>query len=47
MKAWDALVSFPPFAVPPSSCAVTVTFVEPFASGAGVYVSVPAEEIAG
>jgi hypothetical protein len=31
-----ALVSLPPFAVPPSSCAVTLTVAAPLASAAGV-----------
>ena len=30
------VVSRPPFAVPPSSCTCTVTWAEPFASGAAV-----------
>jgi hypothetical protein len=36
VKACGALVSEPPFAVPPSSWAVTVTVAAPFASAAGV-----------
>ena len=36
-----ALVSTPPFAVPPLSWILTVTIAEPFACGADVYVNVP------
>jgi len=36
VKVLAALVSTPPLAVPPSSCAVTVTVATPFASAAGV-----------
>ena len=36
-----ALVSTPPFAVPPLSLSVTVIVAVPFALAAGVYVSVP------
>jgi hypothetical protein len=43
----DALVSTPPFAVPPLSCSRTVTVAEPFAFAAGVYVNFPFESIAG
>src|SRR5476649_233311 len=42
-----ALVSMPPFAVPPLSWSVTVTVAEPFMPVAGVNVSVPFAEIAG
>src|SRR5918996_4776005 len=42
-----ALVSTPPFAVPPSSWARTVTVAEPCAEGAGVKVSVPSTATAG
>ena len=37
----------PPLAVPPSSCAITVTVAEPFAFVADVKVSVPLSAIAG
>ena len=40
-------VSTPPLAVPPSSCATTVTVAVPLAFGAEVYVSVPFEATAG
>src|SRR5947207_8659330 len=40
-------VSTPPFAVPPLSCATTVTVALPFAFAADVYVSVPLDETAG
>ena len=36
VKVCGALVSVPPFAVPPVSCAVTVTVATPFALTAGV-----------
>ena len=42
-----ALVSAPPFAVPPESFATTVTVADPFAFAAGVNVSVPFDETAG
>ena len=41
------LVSTPPFPVPPSSAAVTVTVATPSVSAAGVYVSVPSGATAG
>src|SRR5437879_10103292 len=47
VKLWGAEVSLPPLAVPPLSCAVTVTVAVPLASGALVYVSVPFETTAG
>src|SRR5690349_13231113 len=47
VKVWPALVSTPPLAVPPLSCATTVTTAVPFASGAGVNVSTPEGETAG
>jgi hypothetical protein len=40
-------VSLPPLATPPLSLSVTVTVVLPLPLGAEVYVSVPAELIAG
>ena len=42
-----ALVSTPPFAVPPLSWILTVTIAEPFVCGADVYVNVPEGLIAG
>src|ERR1044071_8115728 len=47
VKVCGAEVSTPPLAVPPSSCAVTVTVAVPFASAATVNVSTPVEEIDG
>ena len=41
VKVCAALVSTPLLAVPPSSCAMTVTVAEPKALAAGVKVSVP------
>ena len=41
------LVFVAPFAVPPLSCAVTVTVTVPLALAAGVYVKVPLSAIAG
>ena len=40
-------VSAPPFDVPPLSCSTSVIVAVPFASGAGVNVSVPVGETAG
>ncbi len=40
-------VSTPAFAVPPLSCAITVTVAEPLALVAGVKVSVPSAAMAG
>src|SRR4051794_39265215 len=42
-----ALVSAPPFAVPPVSCTCTVTVAVPLTPAAGVNVKAPAAEIAG
>src|SRR3954469_7395522 len=42
-----ALVSTPPLAVPPLSCAVTVTVADPVAPAADVKVSVPVADTAG
>ncbi len=47
VKVCGALVSTPPKAVPPLSCATTVTVAEPFAFVAGVKVSVPLDAMAG
>ena len=47
VKVCAALVSTPPLAVRPLSCAVTVTVALPLAFVAGVKVSVPAAPIAG
>ncbi len=47
VKVCAALVSMPPLAVPPSSCARTVTVAEPFALRAGVNVNVPFAATAG
>ena len=47
VNVWAALVSTPPFAVPPSSCSCTVTVVDPFASGARLYDSVPLTDTVG
>ena len=47
VKVCAALVSTPPLAVPPLSCAFTVTVATPFAMRAGVKVSVPSTPIAG
>src|ERR1043165_2074567 len=47
VKVIGADMSLPPFAVPPSSCSVTVTMASPFAFGAGANVSTPAGEIDG
>ncbi len=41
------LASTPPFAVPPLSVSLSVIVAEPFAFGAGVYVSAPLALIAG
>src|SRR5262249_9296096 len=46
-KVCGALGSTPPLAVPPSSCATTVTIALPKASGAGVKVSLPVASTAG
>ena len=47
VKVLGALVFEPPFAVPPSSTAVTVTVATPCASAAEVNVSFPLGSIAG
>ena len=47
VNAWAALASVPPFAVPPLSFNCTETDAVPFALGAVVKVSVPADETAG
>src|SRR3954453_3810326 len=47
VKVTDGDVSAPPFAVPPSSWAATVTDALPFAFAAGVKVSVPSGAIDG
>src|SRR5438876_9920151 len=47
VKLCGALVSAPPFAVPPSSCSRTVTCAGPLAFGTAVNVSVPVGLIAG
>src|SRR4030095_6062890 len=47
VNVWGALVSTPPFNVPPSSWLLTVTVALPNAVGAPGYVGVPVAEIAG
>ncbi len=47
VKVCPALVSTPPLAVPPSSCACTVTVADPVAFAAGVKVKVPFAATAG
>ena len=47
VNVWVALVSSPPFAVPPLSWRKTLTVADPFSLAAGVKVRVPAELIAG
>ncbi len=47
VKLCGALVSTPPFAVPPSSCSRTVTFATPIWLGASVKVNVPLGATAG
>ena len=47
VKVLVGLVSWPPLAVPPLSCAYTVTVATPFEVAAAVNVNVPLVEIAG
>jgi hypothetical protein len=47
VKDCEALVSTPPPAVPPLSCAATLIVALPLALGAAVYVSVPSAATAG
>ena len=46
-NVWFALLSMPPLTIPPSSWMLSVIAAEPFASAAGVKVSVPMALTAG